>query len=504
MLTPNEKLAFPIALKWAADKCKKDYWYYVKYVHQGRWIPSKVSVFICNQVQDFLEDPDERILILQVPPQHGKSTAVTETLPSWYLGKNPTKRVIEASYGDDLAQKFGRRNKEKIEQFGKQIFDIELSKKTSSASEFDLSNNVGGMISRGVMSGITGQSADLIIIDDPIKNRQEADSETYRNRLVDEWLNSLNTRLSADGKVILIQTRWHEEDLAGYLLKNEQRKIRLVSLPCEAEENDILGRKVGEALFPEIGKDNIWLAEFKTSYQTAEGNRAWLALYQCRPTALAGNMIKRNYFKYYSNADIYKDGKLMWFDEIIQSWDCTFKDSDGTDYVAGQVWGRRIADYYLLDRVKKRMDIVATMEAIEAMSKKWPKALAKLIEDKANGSAVIRMLRNKIPGMIAVLPIGGKITRVNAVLPAYESGNVFVPTPEECEWINEFIEELVAFPNGSHDDDTDGMSQALNRLIYHTKDRKKPDKIHPEGTIERQAEDYLENLLKKNKRRDML
>ena len=389
-----------------------------------------------------------------MPPQHGKSQCVTESLPSWYLGNNPTKRVIEVSYGDDLAQRFGRRNKEKVIEFGKQLFNIELGK--VSDTDFEIKGHKGSMISKGIMAGLTGNPADLIIIDDPIKNRQEAESETYRNRIWEEFINSIYTRLSADGVIVLIMTRWHEDDLAGRLLNSMGNKCIEINIPLEAEANDILGRNIGDALFPTIGKDNVWLSEFKQAYTSAEGSRSWNALMQGRPTAQEGNLIKRNWFRYYKTIPDR-------FDQMLQSWDCTFKDSDGTDFVVGTVWGRVGADKYLLDLLRKRMDLPATMAAIIAMSAKWPKAFHKLVEDKANGSAVIQMLSNKIGGLTPVNPMGSKVARVQAVLPNFEAGNVYIP--EDAEWTNDFVNECTSFPNGKYDDQVDSASQALIRLM---------------------------------------
>jgi predicted phage terminase large subunit-like protein len=439
------------------EKIRTSYSKYVEYVHEGRWYPGKHLLFINQEIDKILNDTFEYdILIIALPPQHGKSQDITETLPSCYLGRHPDRRVIEVSYGDDLARRFGRSNKRKIEQFGKSIFNIELSRDSRSDTEFSIEGHQGSMISRGIMAGITGQPGDLIIIDDPIKNRQEADSETYRERMWEEWLNSINTRRSANCKVIIIQTRWHEDDLAGRLINTMPSKCKVINLPCEAEDNDILGRNKGDALFPEIGKDNTWLQEFKQAYATQEGARAWLALFQGRPTAQEGNLIKRGWFKYY---------KVMpdRFDQVIQSWDCTFKDSDGSDYVVGTVWGRVGADKYLLDIKRDRMDLPATIQAIIQMTAKWPDAWMKLVEDKANGSAVIQMLQHKIPGLYAVNPEGSKIARVQAVLPHIEAGNVYLP--EDAEWVNDFVEECASFPQGKHDDQVDSMSQALIRLI---------------------------------------
>jgi predicted phage terminase large subunit-like protein len=439
------------------DLVRNNYTAYCQYVHEGRWLVSKHLKYICDRVQSFIGTDTNHaydILLVQVPPQHGKSLTITETLPSFYHGRYPEKRIIMASYNDETAERFTRRNKEKIKIYGKSLFGIEIGD-IDRATEYEIANHQGRLISRGIMGGITSNPADLILIDDPIKNRQEADSDTFRNRLWDEWQNTFKTRLAAGAKIIVIMTRWHEDDLAGRIIKYENH-VEILNLPCEAEENDILGRKVGEALFPEIGKGNEWLAEFKAGYQTKEGNRAWLALFQGRPTADSGNLINRNWWKFYVEVP-----------EMIQeimSVDATFKGNDNNDFVSIQVWGKRNADMYLLDKDKRHLDFPQTMAAIRQMKTRHPNVSLILIEDKANGSAIISMLQHEIPGIIPINPDGGKVARVNAVSHVIESGNTYLP--QDAEWLNEFIEECSAFPNGVHDDDVDAMSQALNRFIY--------------------------------------
>ena len=236
---------------------RRKYSTYLAYVHGPSWIPTRMSQYIASRVQEFLEADTGHaydILVIQTPPQHGKSMTVTETLPSWYLGKNPEKSVIIASYNAEFAEKFCRRNKEKIKTFGEILFHVSVGS-IDRSEEFELSNNKGRLISRGIGSGITGNPANLILIDDPVKNRQETDSPTYRSRIWEEWQASLKTRLCAGGKVILIMTPWHTEDLAANILANEPN-VQLLRLPVEAEENDPLGRSPGDSLCPELGKDN--------------------------------------------------------------------------------------------------------------------------------------------------------------------------------------------------------------------------------------------------------
>lgn len=449
-------------------RAKENYLDYVDYVHKGSWKRGRAGVYLCRQVQDFLEEESSEayeIMILSLPPQHGKSMTITAALPSWFIGRNPQKRVICISYNEEYAAMFGRRNREKLFSCGSELFGV-YPGEVNTATEFETSEG-GGMISRGVLSGVTGRGCDLLIIDDPVKNRQEADSEVYRRRLFDEWENSFKTRLSAGAKVIVIQTRWHEDDLAGRLLKTETA-IKEINLPCEciSERGDPLGRKKGESLCPELGKGTRWLKSFKAPYQTQNGSRAWEALFQGRPVAEQGNLIKRSWWRYYGEEE------LPAFSQLLISVDASFKGEAESNYVAIQVWGKKRADCYLVDALRDKLDFPSTIRAIKRMINKHREhsnISRILIEDKANGSAIIQMLRRELPGVLAVNPQGGKVARLNAVSGAIEAGNVLLP--HEAEFLPEFLEECAAFPNGKHDDQVDCMSQALNRLLYSAGDK---------------------------------
>ncbi|MET3699523.1 predicted phage terminase large subunit-like protein [Bacillus oleivorans] len=440
---------------------KKNYADYVAYSHEGRYTHARHTEFICDIIQKAIDKKklmregkirtENQYIALNMPPRHSKSMTITETLPSYYQGHFPEDRVIEISYNDTFARRFGKKNKEKVKQFGKELFDIEVSKDSSAADEWNLDNNIGGMISRGVLSGITGQGADLMIIDDPIKNREEAESETMRDKVWDEWIDSFSTRLHPGAIVILILTRWHEDDLQGRLLNPEYGQPlnwQVYNFPLKAEENDILGREIGEPLWPErYGYEFIVERErYPSSFNS---------LYQGRPTSQEGNILKRDWWRYY---DILPQIQIK-----LMSVDATFKDEDDNDFVSIQVWGKVGANSYLIDRVKARMNFPATIQSIVNLKKKHPDISAILIEDKANGPAIVSMLRNKIPGVIPINPEGGKVARVNAVSPYIEAGNVHLP---RTEWTHDFVEECASFPKGKHDDDVDSMSQALNRLYY--------------------------------------
>lgn len=435
---------------------------YLYYVHSSTWKRTKMSDYLADEVQHFVEQDTGNaydILLIETPPQHGKSLTITESFPSWYLGRYPQNRIIEVSYNFDTAERFGRKNLEKVEQFGDALFGL---KKGSSwtKTEFVLDNGWGQMLSRGVMAGITGNPANLLIIDDPVKNREEADSQTYRDKVWAEWQNSMKSRLAAGAKVIVIMTPWHEDDLAARLLRMEST-TRLIRLPIEAEENDPLGRIPGDSLAPELGKDREWLAQFKSGYLNDPkqgGMRAWQALYQCSPRVEGGNLVRREWWRYYDPDEV-KD-----FGMTVISVDAAFKGKENNDFVAIQVWSKRGNDYYLRYSLNKHLEFPETVQAILTTKRLFPESMYILIEDKANGSAIIQTLQKSIIGVIGITPKGGKISRVNAVSPAIESGHVYLP--KDTVWAEALVDQFSAFPAAEHDDMVDACSQVLGWLLF--------------------------------------
>ncbi|MDN6729123.1 MAG: phage terminase large subunit [Alkalibacterium sp.] len=448
------------AKKELASRYYLDYFEYTNNIQALRH-----QKYIAPYLQDIAEGK-QHFLIVELPPQHGKSTVITETFPSFYLGKNPGHQAMSVSYSEDLFKKFGRKNRDKFRLYSKDLFDQEISSSTASVSDWGVQGHEGNLYSTSIFGGATGRGSDLLIIDDPYKNRAEAESKTIRDKIYSEWQDTFYSRLSAQGSVILIMTRWHEDDLAGRLLREQTLPWEEIKIPAIAEENDLLDRHVGEALAPEIGKDEQWAQRTKE----VSGSRTWNALYQQRPVPAGGNIFKRSWVKYYV-PDVAAKIKYKLGDDVailpdnmqqqLQSWDCTFKDKDTSDFVSGQVWGRKDAEFYLLDRYHERMGIVETMKAIESMAERHPQATAKLIEDKANGTAVIEMLQKQISGIIPVQPNGGKEVRAQAVAPYWEAGNVYVPHPLWRPWVDDYLTEIESFPNAPHDDDVDSMDQAL-------------------------------------------
>lgn len=304
-------------------------------------------------------------------------------------------------------------------------------------------------------------------MDDPLKGRKEADSPTFRQACRDFYTDTARTRLAPAAPQIIIQTRWHEDDLSGWLLAGASgADWRYINVPAQAEDDsDPLGRQPGEYLISARGRT---AADWEMTRRDV-GARTWAALYQGRPAPAEGSLFKRSHWRWYAapRAVARADG-TMWVhgaDEIIQSWDMAFKDTKASDFVVGQVWARFGAEVYLLDQVRDRMDFPATAAAVKALSAKWPQAHGKLVEDKANGPAIIAQLRATVSGLIPITPQDSKYARASSVAPFVEAGNVYLPDPSLAPWIGDYVVEHTSFPNASHDDQVDTTSQALNRLL---------------------------------------
>lgn len=436
-------------------EARRDYYEYVLYSNPGT-VRTRWQAYICAQIQQFLATDVSAafdVLLISTPPQVGKSTSITETLPSWYMGHHPKNSVIIAGYSEDFARRFGRRNLRKLEEYGSNLFpDFTPSVSPWNALEFE-SCQGGRCISRGILSGITGNPANLLIIDDPTKNMQEAMSETTRAAILDEFYASIMTRIAAHGKLIVIQTRWHEDDLFGHIKKTFPG-VKVINLPCEAEDGDLLGRPIGQSLAPELGKGQDWLHDFKAAYVQENGERAWQALYQGHPSLAAGNLFMKDYWKRYEVMPTCRAYNAL-------SVDAAFKKTETSDYVAVQHWAKCQKDYYGVWGTTRRMSFSEMMTLLREYIISHPELEAVYIEDKANGSAAIDMLSREFHNIIAVNPEGGKLSRAAAVSYLQETGHVYLPY---AMWADDLIENAAMFPASAHDDDVDAMTQALNRL----------------------------------------
>ena len=443
-------------------KAKDSYIHYLKMCFPNYvWTPFHLFLArICQSLVEKIEKGEKVRVLLSCPPRHGKSETVTKTLPSWFIGRNPDKNAILTAYNSDLAEKFNDANRQKTKEFGKEVFGIEVSDSQDNKTLYQIKNHRGGSMGVGFMGGITGNGGELIIIDDPTKNGEEANSETQRNRLWQTYLDSIYTRLQGKGNgLIVIQTRWHEDDLVGRLMK--QSGWYVINIPCVCDKTpDIhLHRQLGETLCPQLGFDARWAEETKQSL----GLKVWEALYQGHPTIDGGEIFTRTMIKQYTKAQLPSN-----FEEITMSCDLSFGGKDKqNDPCAIQVWGRVGANHYLLKRIKKRLTFNEMCDTIKIVSANFPTCRKKIVEKKANGQAVIDSLNNVIGGFVAYDPkMTDKVGRANSVTPYLESGNVWLPDSYIDDTIDEMVDELMKFPNGSHDDEVDAMTQYLVNYQY--------------------------------------
>lgn len=419
---------------------------------------------------DAWNTPDSR-LIISMPPQNGKSTRVAEVFPLWILNQAPETRIVTASYSQSLARRNGRAIRRHVETHG-DILGMGLRRDVAAQNEWQLQGHAGGVYAVGIGGSLTGRPADALIIDDPIKDQKEADSITFRENVWDWWQSVASTRLAPGAPVVIILTRWHEDDLAGRLLAAEDGHLwHVLNIPAQADHNpdtgetDILGRHPGEYMQSARGHTTAQWEAIKRS----KGSRVWNALFQGRPAPAEGGMFKRADWAWYDRPLWVEESGVCRTtgasDELVMSWDMAFKATSSSDYVCGQVWLRRGADAYLLDQRHGRLTFTETVAAFEALTAKWPQCAAKLVEDKANGSAVIDSLNKRIPGIIPVTPHESKEARAAAVTPFIEAGNVHLPRPAIAAWVDGLVEEAAAFPNAAHDDRVDALTQALHRIF---------------------------------------
>ena len=430
--------------------------------------------YIADKLQKII-DGEQHFYIVEMPPQHGKSMTITQTFPSYYLTRNPDKRVMVTAYSQDLYTTFSSANRRNFENLAGPLAGLQMDRNAS--NEFTIKDHHGGFYATSMLGGASGRPADLLIVDDPIKNAEEAASPTIKDKIWAEWQRTFYPRLQKDGSVIVIMTRWQVDDLAGRLLQQGTLPWEVLKLPAIAEDvpdgqTDAIGRHNGEPLCPELHTLKDLLTAKKIN-----GSQYFAAMWQQRPTVEGGNIFKRDWIHYYvpSRAKMIelgltdKDVAIIprHLDTVVQSWDATFKSKENDDFVAGQVWGKRGANFYLIDRRHTRMTFTQTLDAIKQTTARHPDARRKLIEDKANGSAIIDTLRNRVSGIVPVEPDGGKEVRAAAVSPLWEAGNCYLPHPLWKPGIDDMIEEMVNFPNAPHDDEVDSMTQALNNIGRH-------------------------------------
>lgn len=419
--------SFPIWLKKASPKMHWD-WPHIK--------------FICDALSKNMRSNGKKKLMIFLPPRHGKSELVTIRYSTWFLEHNPELRVIIGAYNQMLANKFSR----KVRRIAEERFSI--SNERSAVEDWE-TNQGGGLRAVGVGAGITGQGGDIIIIDDPVKNREEAQSTAYREKVWTWYTDDLYTRLEPGGMLVLIMTRWHEDDLAGRILASDDApNWDVISLPAIAEPGDALGRTEGEALCPER-YDVPALMKIKSIMKSS-----FDALYQQRPSAMEGVIFKREWWMWYT--------AQPHFHGIVQSWDTGFKAREDNDYSCCITAGVSATGIYLLDRWMEKVEYPELLKTVDALAHKW-RPFNILIEDKASGQSLIQDMKRKTRWAITPVQVDkDKRVRASLASPLVESSRVYLP--EGLPWVQDYVDSMATFPNAAHDDDVDASTLLLNYL----------------------------------------
>ena len=401
---------------------------------------------ICETIESFLNS-DRRGLMISMPPRHMKSTIGAECLPAWWLSRNPQGEVIIASYNQTQARKMSRACRQRFDGdmhrmiFGATEFSIDA------ADEFQISGKLNGrpsLIAAGVGSGLTGSGGDLIIIDDPVKDMEEADSETMRDKVYDWYTSVASTRLSPGGHIILIMTRWHHDDLAGRILNDDADSWQVLNLPAIDTE--------GRALWPE----RFPVPDLE-SKRAAMGSRVFEALYQGRPTPLEGGMFKRDWIRY--------DTPLPANAVRCRYWDKAATHGDG-DWTVGCLMSVLDGRYCIEDIVRLQGSPYEVQNTIRATAERDGKEVIIRMEQEpgSSGVDVIDHYSRQVLQGFDFRPdkvTGNKELRAGPMAAAMECGNLwFLRAP----WNRELESELLEFPLGEHDDQVDACSGAFRTL----------------------------------------
>ncbi len=432
-------------------------------------------------------------LVINIPPGHLKSLEACVFWPAWIWTWRPSYRGLFCSYSGDLALRDSVRCRLIVEspqyralftadhKTGQPFWQLDSDQNTKG---YFKNSKTGERMALSVGGKGTGFRGNLVLVDDPI-NATEAPSKIVRDAAIQWWDISMSNRINDPAKdaFVIIQQRLHEDDLAGHALA--QGGYEHLMLPSEYDPKRAtvtsLGtpdprKESGELLFPTMFTEEV-LKEAKIRL----GSDGYAGQHDQLPTPPGGGMFKKKWWRFWRWREDAPFGgerpkgcneyptkliqKLAWkWDSVVMSVDCTFKSVEASkgkdpDYVVITVWGCKDADRFLLYRFRKRAGFGATCDAIREAVREFPNAYRKLVEDKANGSAVIETLQGEISGIIAVDPEGGKEARANAVAPQVESGNVYLP--ESAPWLDEWVGEFASFPRGKHDDQVDSMTQAL-------------------------------------------
>lgn len=423
--------------------------------------PAKHHLLLIDALEE-VERGELDVLIVTMPPGSAKSTYGSVVFPAWYLGRNPTKCVIAASHTAELAERFGRkvRNIVSTIEHGRVFPECGVAADSAAAGRWDTTQK-GEYFAAGVGGSVTGRRADLAIIDDPVKSREEADSPTIREKQWAWWRDDLTTRLKPGAAVVLIMTRWHEDDLAGRLikdLKGSNQRVKIVSLPMEAKENDPLGRAVGEPLWPE------WFTADMLEVAKREP-RTWSALYQQEPRPIGGGEFKKEWLSYWVN-------QPAAFNKIILVDPSSGKNKARGDFTSMWVIGTGDdGNDYVLDGIRDRLNLSERTDALFKLVRRH-RPLAVGYEQYGLQADIehIKLEMETQQYRFRIIELGGgmkKEDRIRRLIPSFQQGRLWMPQSmirqmsggTQSDIMQDFLAEYLSFPVGAHDDALDCLAR---------------------------------------------
>lgn len=453
-MTPDQQLAI-----FRSALCKRSFYDFIRLVRPGyefNWHHLELI-----EAMQRLADRRMSRLIVQMPPRHGKSEIVSRLFPAWLLARNPNEQVIACSYAADLAEKMSRdcqrimtspRYTNIFPEIG--IGEIQQVGVVRTNKRFDIPNHKGYYVSAGVSGAITGEGCTVGIIDDPVKNAEEADSPTYRERAWNWYRSTFKTRFEPGAVEVICQTRWHEDDLAGRIIKDSAERggegTEIISFPALCMDPEYI-RDIGEALW-EGRYDRAALLKI----QQDVGSRSWNALYQQRPSPDEGTDLKKSWFRYYDPRTfvIPPTARVNFF------FDTAYTDKDKNDPTAGIAYVKIGADFYVLSCLSKWVEFTEAIQFIKTFAAEnfyTPRSIIR-IEPKASGKSVVQVMKKQTSLNVtdALSPKESKQARVRSISPTVEGGRVFLPSG--AAWVDDFLTECAAFPNAAHDDRVDCLT----------------------------------------------
>lgn len=432
-------------------------------VSDGAWTPYEWLITLSRIIWRTMCQGGGKVLI-NAPPRHGKSEFISYRLPLWFLSLWPWKRVLHSTYGESLSKHYCRKVRNELKRIGGQ-FGLRVREDLGQAGEWALEYidgegnwhpSDGGMLGAGVGGAFTGRGGDLKICDDPFKNAKDASSQAKIDEFREWWRTTWMTRNEPGATDICFHTRWNSMDPTAWILEEWPGEWHHVNFPAlafkdgDGQPPDPMGRKAGDALCPE----RFSATTLRHIRDRSVGPRVFSPVYQGVTLDAEGEIFRRDDFKFF---DRLPEGVIEW----ASSWDMSFKGTSHSSYVCGQVWARTGANFFLVYQVRKQMSFVETLAVFQAVASMYPAAITKLVEDKANGPAILDVLKERVPGLRPVQPRGDKVARAHAVSPLVSAGNVRLPNPDRVSWVPDFLREVTRFPNYPTNDQVDTMTQAL-------------------------------------------